>query len=457
MGADTNPKNQFYKSAERYYRAHLPHAVFNTSQRSLEGLLNFLTSSANTPAANIYIVAHGSEDGTLQFSLKPNAKDHMLTVSQLRAALHPLTGSSTLTKVSAAVDENTRIHIKGCDIGRTQEMVELLSEAFGGAGTVTAPTHEQGFRQDATLREEARRREHDTRIAAFSEQLPALPPTPGAVDPALRGAERRTALQERAQAVKERQAAISARARALQAEERRIAPEVAAAAARAEWSERLSGPMFQRPGTQLFTKQELQPEVDRLYRHLDQVQREKLLQQLVLPDRRPPALQQQKQLLGQEGQRIDRFAAYHQPFADPADLSEAQHLFRGELKRNHFTPNSMNVTRADGKIEVVFTGRAHPPGKAAFETTLPIPADGEPDHDELLAKGREHVQNPDRYAWRIARTHNRSGVTTLTVIAERVTAYLWHRSLDVGPHRYFTEPETNRDFYATSTFEPTGL
>ena len=150
------PKIRFYQNAERYYRAHLPDAVFNTSQRSFAGLLSFLASSARTPIANLYIVSHGSEDGTLQFSLEPGAKDHRLTVSQLRAALHPLTGKSRLTSVSAAVDENTRIHIKGCNIGRTQEMVELLNEAFGGAGTVTADD-QQEFTPDLTLQQEARR------------------------------------------------------------------------------------------------------------------------------------------------------------------------------------------------------------------------------------------------------------------------------------------------------------
>ena len=157
---------------------------------------------------------------------------------------------------------------------------------------------------------------------------------------------------------------------------------------------------------------------------------------------------------GQAGQRIDKFRAIHQSFKDPADLGEVRLLFQDELKRNFLTPKSMSVARAGGKIEVTFTGRASPPGVAAFETSVTIPADTEPDQDQLLAMGRQQVQNPDRYAWRIERTHSRSGLTTLSVFAERVVAYLWHGSLDVGPHQYFTEPETNRDFYATSTFAP---
>jgi len=465
MGADASPKNPFYQNAERYYRAHLPDAVFNTSQRSLAGLLSFLASSARTPIANLYIVSHGSEDGTLQFSLEPGAKDHRLTVSQLRAALHPLTGKSRLTSVSAAVDENTRIHIKGCNIGRTQEMVELLNEAFGGAGTVTAPTHQQEFTPDLTLQQEARRHEHDTRIADFSATLPAVPALPTPVDPALRGVERRAALQERAKEVKERQAVITERAGELRAEERRIAPEVGAAAARAEWVESLAGPMFQRAGTQLFTAEELRPEVDRLYGHLSEDRRKELVQQLVAPDKRAPTrvqqLQQQgEELVGQEGQRVYRKEAAKWRFADPADLNEARHLFEKQLKESHFTPSSMSVTKADGKTDITFTGRTKPPGQAAFDDTLPIRGiDGELDEKELIARGRRspQVQNPDRYDWRIERTHSRSGLTTQTAVAERVVAYLSHGSLDISPHEHFTKPETNPDFYATSTFEPTKI
>jgi hypothetical protein len=468
MGADASPKNPFFKNAERYYRAHLPNAVFNTSQRSLEGLLNFLATRVHTPIANLYIVSHGSEDGTLSFSLEPNAKPNegRLTVQQLRAALHPLTGTSRLASVTDAVDENTRIHIKGCNIGRTQEMVELLSEAFGGAGTVTAPTHEQDFTPDLTLREQAKRREHDTRIAEFSKTLPAVPDMPGPVDPELRGAERKTAQQKRTEEVKQRQAVITARAQALRAEEKRIAPEVAAAAARAEWVESLSGPMFQRPGTQQFTADQLRPQVDRLYRHLGKDQREKLVQRLVKPDQRSPARVQALQQAGYplrelEGQYVQRISIRVWRFPDPQDLKEARHLFQKQLTQNHFTPSDFNVTKADGKTDIKFTGRTSPPGKAAFDDTLSFNGnDGELDEKEVIARGRQspQTQNPDRYTWHVERTHEKDGWTIQTAVAERVVAYLSHGKLDVSPHEPFTKPETDPDFYATSkTFEPTKI
>ena len=60
-------------------------------------------------------------------------------MQELRSALHPTTGTSALPKLSGQVDAATRIHIKGCDLGRTQAMVELIDKAFGGAAR--SPRH----------------------------------------------------------------------------------------------------------------------------------------------------------------------------------------------------------------------------------------------------------------------------------------------------------------------------
>ena len=139
-------------------------------------------------------------------------------------------------RLGGRVDGLTRIHIKGCDIGRTQGMVELIDEAFGGAGVVTAPTHEQVYGWDPTLAEQGRRR--------FRAEVAATHPMPPEVDPALRGAERRQAVRERARALRDRQRAIQAELRTRRAEE-------TAAGEQAGRYEALSGPMFQRPGTQL--------------------------------------------------------------------------------------------------------------------------------------------------------------------------------------------------------------
>jgi hypothetical protein len=43
------------------------------------------------------------------------------------------------------IDAGTTIRIKGCSLGRSREMVELLDRAFGGEGRVIAPTHPQEY------------------------------------------------------------------------------------------------------------------------------------------------------------------------------------------------------------------------------------------------------------------------------------------------------------------------
>ena len=158
MGRDApRSGNRFYTVAEQYFRAHLPNATFVTDIRNLHDLLDYVATNVRQPIGNLYIVSHANEDGTLAFGLDSADADAHLTVRELRDALHPTGGgASALPGVAAQIDAQTTIHIKGCDLGRTREMVELLDEAFGGTGTVTAPTHEQNYATDPTLERRAR-------------------------------------------------------------------------------------------------------------------------------------------------------------------------------------------------------------------------------------------------------------------------------------------------------------
>ena len=65
--------------------------------------------------------------------------------------------------------------------------------------------------------------------------------------------------------------------------------------------------------------------------------------------------------------------------------------------------------------------------------------------DELIALGKELVDYPNSYAWRVKR-----GNPDIEVIAERVIAYLHHESLDAQGIP-FTPPEEDPDFYSTSS------
>lgn len=394
MGADKGRGNPFYAEALRYFRAHEPTATFVTDQRSLAGVLAWLGSQVKEPIGDLYLVSHGNEDGTLAFGLDSGDKDGHLTVRELRGALHPAGGgTSALPGVGAVIDAATTIHIKGCDIGRTQEMVELIDEAFGGAGTVTAPTHEQDYSHDSKLGDEARKAAHDDQMRAFAAGLPPVPDQPARVDPKLKGDARREAQQEYAAAVTARKQAQTLRAQAMAAEEKRIEPGLQATAARAATVDSLSGPMFQREGTQLFTADEIQPTIDRLYGHLSVARRKKMASDLVKIDHGTG--------LDQKGQRQQRLTLYR------------------------FTYPKQN------------------------------PPQDIPSEASMIAEARGYLNNPDRYAWSVETKEDRRGMVTMTVVAERVIAYLHHGSLDVDRRHRFGAPESNKDFYATSTFAPT--
>ena len=182
MGEDRadNP-NKFYTAALGYYKAHLPNATFVTSIRNLSDLLDSLLANTKGPIGNLYIVSHANEDGTLSFGLDQPTQDKRMGVIELRNALHPKGGGkSALADVSSRIDAQTRIHIKGCDIGRTQQMVELIDEAFGGAGTVTAPTHEQRFAFDPDIAAAEAQSVETAKIAEFTFEPSSDSPNPAA-------------------------------------------------------------------------------------------------------------------------------------------------------------------------------------------------------------------------------------------------------------------------------------
>lgn len=446
MGQDPRGTgNPFYTMAERFYRTHIPNATFVTNIRNLADLLNHVATNITQPIGNLYIVSHANEDGTLSFGLDSADADNRLSVMELRNALHPSGGgASALTSVTNQIDDQTRIRIKGCDIGRTQAMVELLDEAFGGAGTVTAPTHEQVYGTDPTLEQRAR--------TEFRGQVEASHPMPPEVDTSLRGRERTQAVAARRTALRQRQRDIQAELTARRGEEDTLAQ-------LAGTYEAVSGPMFQRPGTALYTAAEIRPEVDRLYGHLAEAQRASLVRRLIAADQRPAATAARQGTFQQQGQRVDRRTPLTFTFQEPQTLAEARRTFASQIRANKFTPTQLQpaTQQVNGSnIEFTFVldgtisqGRRQPPrpGTLTFTTSRP-------DDATLIARAQAQLPNPERYAIRVDRQHAASGTTTLRVIVERVVAYLHHGSLDPSTHEHFSRPESNPDFFATSTFAP---
>jgi hypothetical protein len=110
--------------------------------------------------ANLYLVSHANEDGTLSFKLRAGDKstDPHVQYGDLSRALADDAALFNLPK--GVIDPSTRIYIKGCNIGRSTRMLDALDRAFGGAGTVVAPTHKQVFGTKPVGQGKGRRIEH---------------------------------------------------------------------------------------------------------------------------------------------------------------------------------------------------------------------------------------------------------------------------------------------------------
>jgi len=447
MGAD---KKGFYAAAECYFRAKVPQAAFPPNIRTLDGLLDWVADNVTEPIGNIYIVSHANEDGTLSFGLNSGDKDAHLNVNELKGTLHPGTGkSSTLPKLTNQVDAQTRIHIKGCDLGRTQAMVELIDEAFGGSGTVTAPTHEQVYDFDSTLAGKARTR--------FRAQVEAKYPLPLEIDPALRGKDRAKAVKERQQALRQRQEAIRKELKERKAEEDRLAEQAGA-------YEALSGPMFQRKGTTLFKADELIPEINRLYSHLSTKQRESIVKQLIAPDPRPWSVAKKNGTFKQKGQRAYKLEVWYtmgQGYEDPQDREELLKSLPKKPKDFKSTKIQFDRQTKGDKVKITYyvEGVESKSGKIMWwgGDQQGVPREIEiPGDDFVILEAQSRLNNPEKYSFRVERKHT-NGRTKITVFAERVVAYVHHGSLDASAHEHFTRPLTDRDFYTTSSFvSPSG-
>jgi hypothetical protein len=229
---------------------------------------------------------------------------------------------------------------------------------------VTAPTHEQVYSTDPVLAAKAQKSEHDADTAAFTATLPALPPVPAPIDPSLKSDALKQAKADFAAAAQARKAAEAERKTAIAAEEKRIAPQVAAAGDRAGTIDSLSGPMFQRAGTTLYTSEEMQTLVDGAYADLPEAQRRTMAKKLTAPDRGGPD--------DQQGQRVKTVKPYSIEVKEPASLAEGKIAYAATLKANFFTAKSMEVTRAASEagtdLTVTFSGTKKPPGEPAQPT-----------------------------------------------------------------------------------------
>lgn len=142
MGEMTDP---YYAAARAYFSKAVKGATVVQDKRTLADVIGHV-NGAGKPVDTLFIVSHAGDSGFLQFSLdagdlkrdnKPN-----LTYDELEDA----NARGLLPKANTKlIDDQTKIQIKGCDIGRSERTLDELDKAFGGRSSVTAPTHAQEF------------------------------------------------------------------------------------------------------------------------------------------------------------------------------------------------------------------------------------------------------------------------------------------------------------------------
>ena len=450
MGSD---RAGFFASATRFYRARFPNATFVDNPENLHGILNHLTTNFSNPLGNIFIISHANEDGTLS-SLRLDAADQSegLTVLELRDALNPASGSSSLPTITTQVDDQTRIKIKGCDLGRNQNIVELIDQAFNGQGTVSAPTHEQGYDFSINEIRTASTQAMDEHMSEFEQNLPVLPPAPTAVNPELRGEERLQARQNFAEATRVHREAVESRREVIRAERTRFTPTAELLGEVAGTHEYMSGPMFQHQGTTLFTADDLTSEVARLYDHLSEDQREVMVNALVAPDERTPADVERDGILHQQGQRLYRFEDAF-PFVAPQTVAQARIAFGDQFAANNFEITGIEISERTVRGETIFVynfeGNIN-----GTSTTMETESEPITSNQALINQVKAETPNPDKFAWRVNESQNSNGDLIKTVIRERVVCYLHHGNLDAAIGDRFLPPETDSDFFVESTFSP---
>jgi hypothetical protein len=148
----------FYTAAKQFFKGHHPKAdIITLRDSSLAGVFAKLrqVASDDHPVGNLYIMSHANAEGTLSFGLTEKDADRKTTFGELKNALAK---SPELFRLNGGIDGKTKIHIKGCNIGRNLDMLNALDEAFGKNVKVDAPTHKQGYeyhqeRQGKTIKD----------------------------------------------------------------------------------------------------------------------------------------------------------------------------------------------------------------------------------------------------------------------------------------------------------------
>ena len=156
MGEDHNKANPFYKQATIFFKKEYASAMMFEDVRSFDGIIQRVNETGK-PVANLIIVSHAHSDGTLEFVLnddklkearsKKGQQSIKLQYSELKAAnaLQPGEQGALTAPDPKLLGFWTNVLIRGCNLGRSEEMLGEVRTALGGHARVIAPTHGQHY------------------------------------------------------------------------------------------------------------------------------------------------------------------------------------------------------------------------------------------------------------------------------------------------------------------------
>jgi len=142
--------NHFYSLAKQFFVAAGSTVVeAPAAGQTLEGVFNDLKSRTDVPVT-INLVSHASGFASMECPVtlaSQAAGRRTMTVDDLQDAL---AAKSLAPPGPAAITEKTRIVIYGCDVGRSESFLRMLSGLFGDPGEVLAPRRLGIFKADGT-------------------------------------------------------------------------------------------------------------------------------------------------------------------------------------------------------------------------------------------------------------------------------------------------------------------
>jgi hypothetical protein len=152
-----NDVGGFFAAAKAYWRKFGD--VVDERHRTLVGMLDFLVDPSNRPTAQpwgeVNIVTHGQDVGPRGKGAKDEFSKALFPWrSGVDPHLHPITAELLVKEQNnlllqrpdaSSLDEDSRVVIRGCEIGTDQPLLDALRDRFGGRAVILAPKMVQKY------------------------------------------------------------------------------------------------------------------------------------------------------------------------------------------------------------------------------------------------------------------------------------------------------------------------